>query len=105
LLVAPKNEIWSAPISISLGHAQNLSPNPAGTVTRAAETGAADRFVSYSQLQHIRDGGQFGAPSSPRRGEAAELSKLVAAYVNALEANDFDQRLRAIEAKGDATRP
>jgi hypothetical protein len=37
--------------------------------------------------------------------EAAELSKLVAAYVKALEASDFDQRLRAIEAKGDATRP
>ena len=37
--------------------------------------------------------------------EAAELSKLVAAYVKALEASDFDQRLRAIEAKDDATRP
>jgi len=37
--------------------------------------------------------------------EAAELSKLVAACVKALEASDFDQRLRAIEAKGDATRP
>jgi Family of unknown function (DUF5681) len=37
--------------------------------------------------------------------EAGELSKLVDAYVKALEASDFDQRLRAIEAKGDATRP
>jgi hypothetical protein len=36
--------------------------------------------------------------------EAGELSKLVEAYVKALEASDFDQRLRAIEAKGDATR-
>jgi hypothetical protein len=32
--------------------------------------------------------------------EAAELSKLVAAYVKALEASDFDQRLRAIEGEG-----
>ena len=37
--------------------------------------------------------------------EAGELSKLVDAYVRAVEANDFDQRLRAIEARGDATRP
>jgi hypothetical protein len=37
--------------------------------------------------------------------EAGELSKLVEAYVKALEASDFDQRLRAIEGKGDATRP
>jgi hypothetical protein len=38
-------------------------------------------------------------------GEAAELTKLVEGYVRALEASDFDQRLRAIEGKGDATRP
>ena len=38
-------------------------------------------------------------------GEAAELSKLVEAYVKAIEASDFDQRLRALEIKGDATRP
>jgi Family of unknown function (DUF5681) len=38
-------------------------------------------------------------------GEAAELSKFVEAYVKALEASEFDQRLRALEAKGDATRP
>jgi hypothetical protein len=38
-------------------------------------------------------------------GEAAELSKLVEAYVKALEASEFDQRLRVIEARGDATRP
>src|SRR5437763_5355126 len=37
--------------------------------------------------------------------QAGELSKLVDAYVKALDASDFDQRLRAIEAKGDATRP
>jgi hypothetical protein len=37
--------------------------------------------------------------------EAGELSKLVDAYVKALETSDFDQRLRAIEARGDATRP
>ena len=36
---------------------------------------------------------------------AAELSKLIEAFVRALEASEFDQRLRAIEAKGDATRP
>ena len=35
-------------------------------------------------------------------GEAAELSKLVEAYVKAIEAGDFEQRLRAIEARGDA---
>jgi hypothetical protein len=37
-------------------------------------------------------------------GEAAELSKLVEAFVAALEASEFDQRLRAVEAKSDATR-
>ena len=37
--------------------------------------------------------------------EAGELSRLVDAYVRAVEATDFDQRLRAIEARGDATRP
>jgi hypothetical protein len=37
-------------------------------------------------------------------GEAAELSKLVEAYLKAVEASEFDQRLRAIEAKGDAKR-
>jgi len=36
-------------------------------------------------------------------GEAAELSKLVEAYVKALEASEFDQRLRAIEERNDAT--
>ena len=38
-------------------------------------------------------------------GEATELSKLVEAYINALEAGEFDQRLRAIDATNDATRP
>ena len=38
-------------------------------------------------------------------GEAAELSKLVEAYVKALEAGEFDQRLRAVEARNDATSP
>jgi hypothetical protein len=38
-------------------------------------------------------------------GEAAELSKLVEAYVKAIEASDFDQRLRAIEGRNRATRP
>ncbi len=37
-------------------------------------------------------------------GEAAELSRLVEAYVKALEASEFDQRLRAIEARSDAKR-
>jgi hypothetical protein len=35
---------------------------------------------------------------------AAELSKLVEAYVKALEASEFDVRLRTVEAKSDATR-
>jgi hypothetical protein len=37
--------------------------------------------------------------------EAAELSKLVEAYVKAIEASEFDQRLRAVEARDDAKRP
>ena len=37
-------------------------------------------------------------------GEAAELSKLVEVYVKAIEASEFDQRLRAIEAKESAPR-
>jgi hypothetical protein len=38
-------------------------------------------------------------------GEAAELSRLVEAYIRVLEANEFDQRLRAIEERSSATRP
>jgi hypothetical protein len=38
-------------------------------------------------------------------GEASELAKLVEAYVKALEAGEFDQRLRAIEGRNRATRP
>jgi hypothetical protein len=38
-------------------------------------------------------------------GEAAEFSKLVEAYIKALEANEFDQRIRAIEEREDAKRP
>jgi Family of unknown function (DUF5681) len=38
-------------------------------------------------------------------GEATELSKLVQSYVVALEASEFDQRLRAIEARSNAKRP
>ena len=38
-------------------------------------------------------------------GEAAELSNMVGNYVKALEAAEFDERLRALEAKGFATRP
>jgi hypothetical protein len=37
--------------------------------------------------------------------EASELAKLIEAYVKALEAGDFDQRLRAIERRNGATRP
>jgi hypothetical protein len=37
-------------------------------------------------------------------GEAAEMSRLVEAYVKALEASEFDLRLRVIEARGNATR-
>ncbi len=38
-------------------------------------------------------------------GEAAELSNMVGNYVKSLEAAEFDERLRALEAKGFATRP
>jgi hypothetical protein len=38
-------------------------------------------------------------------GDAAVLSKLIEVYVKAIEADEFDQRLRALEAKGDGTRP
>ena len=37
--------------------------------------------------------------------EAGELSKLIDIYVRAVEAREFDQRLQAIEARGDAKRP
>jgi hypothetical protein len=37
-------------------------------------------------------------------GEAAELARLVDGYIRAVEANEFDQRLRAIEERGHATR-
>ena len=37
-------------------------------------------------------------------GEAAELAKLVEVFVTALEANDFDQRLRVVEERSSAQR-
>jgi len=37
-------------------------------------------------------------------GEAAELSRLVEAYVKAIEASEFDERLRAIEERSGARR-
>jgi hypothetical protein len=37
-------------------------------------------------------------------GEAGELSKLVQAFVAALEARDFERRLQALEARDNATR-
>jgi hypothetical protein len=36
--------------------------------------------------------------------EAAELARLVEGYIKAVEANEFDQRLTAIEERGHATR-
>jgi hypothetical protein len=38
-------------------------------------------------------------------GEAADFAKLVEAYMKALEAGEFDQRIRAVEARNNATRP
>ena len=38
-------------------------------------------------------------------GEAAELSKLIDAYVRAVEVTEFDQRLRALEMNVDAKGP
>jgi hypothetical protein len=38
-------------------------------------------------------------------GEAAELSRLVEAYAKVLEASVFDQRLRVVEDRHDATGP
>jgi hypothetical protein len=38
-------------------------------------------------------------------GEAVELSRLVEAFVKALEASEFDQRIRVLEDRHDATGP
>ena len=38
-------------------------------------------------------------------GEASELAKIVEAFVKALEAAEFDLRLRAVEERGNAKRP
>jgi len=38
-------------------------------------------------------------------GEATELARLVGAYLKAIEAHEFDQRLRALEARDNAIRP
>jgi hypothetical protein len=38
-------------------------------------------------------------------GEAAELSRLVEAYMMAIEVSEFDKRLQAVEAKGNIIRP
>jgi hypothetical protein len=53
-------EIWSAPISISFGHAQNVSPELADTVAPATVIGANDRLVSYLQLKRVGDRGELG---------------------------------------------
>ena len=45
------------------------------------------------------------ANASITAGEAGELSKLVDAYVRAIEANEFEQRLRALERNADAKGP
>jgi hypothetical protein len=37
-------------------------------------------------------------------GEAAEMAKLVEGFIRALEINEFDQRLRFLEARQDETR-
>jgi hypothetical protein len=38
-------------------------------------------------------------------GEASELSNMVGNYIKSLEATEFDERLRTLEAKGFTTRP
>ena len=38
-------------------------------------------------------------------GEAVEMGRLVELFIKAIEANDFDQRLRFLEARPNATRP
>jgi hypothetical protein len=38
-------------------------------------------------------------------GEAAELSRLVEAYMRAIEVSEFDKRLQAVEVKGNIIRP
>jgi hypothetical protein len=45
------------------------------------------------------------AAGEMRPGEAAEFSKLVEAYIKALEASEFDQRLRTVEERNRAKRP
>jgi hypothetical protein len=57
---------------------------------------AADAANAMSGITVAVAGGEI-TPS-----EAAELSKLIEAYVKALEASEFEQRLRALEAKKDA---
>jgi hypothetical protein len=37
--------------------------------------------------------------------EAAELSRLIATYINAIEVSEFDRRLQIIEAKDNAKKP
>jgi len=37
--------------------------------------------------------------------EGTELFKLAEAYLKALEASEFEERLRAVEERGDATTP
>jgi hypothetical protein len=55
--------------------------------------GAGDAVAAMAAITAAVAAGEI----SP--GEATELSRLVQGYVVALEARDFDQRLRAIEAR------
>jgi hypothetical protein len=58
---------------------------------------AADAAVAMAALTAGVAAGEV-TPS-----EAAELSKIIEAYIRVLEAREFDQRLRAIEERNDAT--
>ena len=60
--------------------------------------GAGDAVAAMAAITAAVAAGEI----SP--GEATELSRLVQGYVAALEASEFDQRLRAIEAR-NAKRP
>jgi hypothetical protein len=72
-----------------------------------------ERLVSF-QLPTLRSAGDAAdamasitaavAAGQITPGEAAELSRLVEAYVKAIEASEFDERLRAIEERNGATR-
>ena len=80
---------WSASLDRGYGR-----PGPVATTFQLPELhSAGDACNAMAAIAHATARGELTAL------EAAELSRLVDAYVKAIECTDFDRRLRALEER------